>query len=301
VDAAISALAAGQHGVLRLDQLVALGLGERAVHYRTRVGRLHRIHRGVYSLAPPVLLDREARWHAAVLACGNGAALSHESAGALHGLRWYGGALIDVTVPDRISRQRPGIKIHRSTTLAPGDVVIVNGILCTTVARTLFDLADNLNRRNLERAFDQAEVSGVFDLRAIQDQVDRNRTRTAAKLIRHLLATHYVGRTPTWSELEEAFLALCRRLGLPEPEVNVWIVLDDGLPAIRVDFVWREQRVVVETDGHQSHRTRQSFEIERLRDQRLTAASWRPIRTTWRQVIHRPYELEPTLLALVGT
>ncbi len=237
---------------------------------------------------------------AAVLACGPDAVLSHESAAALHGLRWYGGARVDVTLPRRSSRTHDGIRLHRSTTLTQADVTTVNGIPCTTIARTLCDLADCLNRRRLERAFDQAEVSGVLSLAALSDQLTRNSTRPAAAKVRDLLETHYVGRTPTWSELEEAFLVLTRRIGLPDPEVNGWIVLDDGLPAIRPDFVWREQRVVVQTDGHRSHRTRQKFELERVEDQRLTVANWQPVRTTWRQVFDRPRELERTLLALLG-
>ncbi len=283
-----------------LEQLAELGLSTRSANYRAAAGRLHRIHHRVYSLIPFSLLTREGRWLAAVLACGGGAVLSHESAAALEGLRWYGGAKIEVTVPGRSKRRRDGIRVHRSTTLTQADVTTVNGIPCTTVARTLFDLADSLNRRRLERAFDQAEVSGVLNLQAINDQLRRNPTRAAAGKVRGLLETHYIGRTPTWSQLEEAFLELTRRLGLPDPEVNGWITLDDGLPAIWGDFVWRAQRVVVETDGHQSHGTRQKFELERVQDQRLTVANWRPVRTTWRQVFGRPHELETTLLALVG-
>jgi very-short-patch-repair endonuclease/predicted transcriptional regulator of viral defense system len=299
-DAAISALAALQHAVFHLDQLVEAGLSKRAVQSRVDSGRLHRIHQAVYSLVPAALLTREGHWLAAVLACGPEAALSHESAAALHGLRRYSGALIEVVVPGQAHRNRPHLNVHRSKTLTPADITIVDAIPCTIVARTLLDLAECLNRRNLERAFDQAEVSGVFDLLAIQDQLRRNPTRKAAKLIRQLLETHYIGRTPTWTELEEAFLALIRRLGLPDPEVNAWIVLGDGLRAIRVDFVWRDLRVIVETDGHASHRTRQQFELDRVRDQRLTVAGYTVIRTTWRQIMSRPHELEPTLRALVG-
>ena len=296
----MASLAAGQHAVAALDQLASLGLSARAVQHRAAAGRLHRVHQCVYSLVPPPLLTREGRWMAAVLACGPTASLSHEAAGALHGLRWYGGALIDVTVPGRAKRHHDGITLHRSTTLTPADITTVNGVPCTTVARTLLDLADSLNRRRLERAFDQAEVSGVLNLTAIHDQLTRNATRPATAMVRDLLETHYLGRTPTWSELEEAVLALARRINAPDPEVNGWIVLDDGLPAIRGDFVWREQRVVLETDGHKSHRTRQKFELERVQDQRLTIANWRPVRTTWRQVFGRPQELERTLVALLG-
>jgi hypothetical protein len=300
LEAAIAALASAQWGVMHLDQLTALGLSRRAVQQRASVGRLHRIHRGVYSIVPRELLTREGHWLAAVLAAGPGALLSHRSAAALHGLHPHGGAKIDVTIPTRNGRLRRGLRIHRSITLIERDATIETAIPCTTVARTLFDLADVLARRPLERAFDQAEIQRQLDLFAIQDQIERNRARKAAGIIRALLGDHYVGSTPTWSALEEAMLALVRRARVPEPEVNAWIVLPDGESPIRADFVWRPQRVVLETDGHRTHRTRQAFEYDRRRDQRLTRFEWRPVRATWRQIMRRPRELESTLVALLG-
>ena len=169
---------------------------------------------------------------------------------------------------------------YRSITLTAAETTIVNMIPCTTVARTLLDLAEVVSRRALERACDQAEVGEVFDLRAIQTQLARNPKRAGTHRLRSVLEEHYVGRTPTESELEEAFLALCRRLGLPEPEVNRWIDLGDGEPMIRGDFVWREQRVIVETDGGKFHGTGQARERDPRRDQRAILAGWTPLRTT---------------------
>jgi Protein of unknown function (DUF559) len=284
--------------VFGLDQLRALGLSASAVRARAAAGRLHRIYRSVYSLVPRELLTREEIWLAAVLACGPGAVLSHRSAAALHGMRRYGGARIDVTIPTRTERKRPGIDVHRSTTLTPADVTIVENIPCTSVARTLFDLAEVINRRGLERSFDQAEVLEVFDLRAIEDQLARNPTRPAARVVRAVLDEHYIGSTVTWSELEERFLRLCRDYGLPQPEVNAWVVLPDG-GAIRGDFVWRAERIIVETDGRQFHGTRQAFERDRRRDQRTMVARWQPVRTTRRQLERSPEEVVETVLALM--
>ena len=95
------------------------------------------------------------------------AVLSHRSAAALLNLRGSARALIDVSTPGRGKRTRPGIDLHRSTTLKPPDTTRVSNIPCTTVARTLLDLAEVINRRSLERAFDESEVRRVFDLRAI--------------------------------------------------------------------------------------------------------------------------------------
>ncbi len=236
---------------------------------------------------------------AAVLAAGPGAVLSHRKAAALHGLLDCSRAHVEVTVPGRTRRARPGIDIHRSTTLTDADATTVDNVPCTTVARTLMDLADVIERRRLERAFDQAEIREVFDLKAIQDQLARNPTRYAARKVTAVLEEHYIGSTPTESETEEWFLALCRRARLPEPELQQWLVLPDGGPPIRADFLWRKQRVVVETDGDKYHRTAQRLRNDARRDQRLTVHGFKPIRTGWRQIFYRPAELEATARALL--
>ena len=86
---------------------------------------------------------------------------------------------------------------------------------------------------------------------------------------------------------------------MPDPEVNAWIVVPDCEPAMRVDFVWRAQRLAVETDGRATHGTRQAFERDRRRDQRLTVAGWRPVRVTWRKLTRSPAQVTETLLALL--
>jgi hypothetical protein len=218
----------------------------------------------------------------------------------LHRLIDSGAERIDVTVPTRSGRRHAGIHVHRSTTLTPADTTGVDNIPCTTVARTQLDLAEVINRRRVERALDQAEMLEVFDLRALHDQLRRNPTRSGAARLRLILKEHYVGSTPTWSEFEEAFLVFTRAAGLPRPEVNYWIVLDDGGPAIRADFAWPAQRVIVETDGRRTHDTRQAFERDRRKDLRLTAARWRPMRVTWRRLHGEPGLVEASARALLG-
>ena len=299
-DAAISELSLAQHAVFGLDQLVELGLSPSAVRSRAAAGRLHRIHKTVYSLVPKPLLKREGLYMAAVLACGPGAVLSHRSAAVLHQLRDWGYTLIEVTVPGRSGRTHPGVAVHRSTTLTEADTTVVDGIPVTSLERTLLDLAEIVDQRQLERAFDQAEIVEGLDLNKINDQLARNATRPGAKKVRHVLENHYIGSTPTENDFEEALLTLTRALGLPDPEVQFWIDPGDGGPQIRADFAWPEQRIVVETDGEKAHGTRQAFQRDRRRDQRLIAAGWTVIRTTWRQLKQRPHELRPVLLKLLG-
>ena len=289
-----------QHGVISLAQLRALGFGARAVQRRAACGSLHRVHRGVYSPAPPELLSRNGRYLAAVLACGKGAVISHRSAAALHGLRPTERANIDVTVPRRGRRRHEGIEVHRSTTLTAADQTTVDGIPCTTVARTQLDLADVLRRRQVERAFEQADALEVFDLRALDDQLARNRHRRAAPLVRGLLAEYHPEQAPTESELEESFLALVRAAGLPLPERQAYLDPGDGEPPARVDFAWRSQRIVVETDGRKYHRGPVAFESDRRKDQRLTLAGWRVARITYRQVAAEPRRIAALVAGLLG-
>ncbi|MBV9415861.1 MAG: type IV toxin-antitoxin system AbiEi family antitoxin domain-containing protein [Solirubrobacterales bacterium] len=298
-DQALAELARRQHVVFGLDQLRELGLTARAVQKRAAVGRLHRIHAGVYSLVPKELLKREGLYMAAVLACGPGAVLSHRSAAVLHELRDWGATKIEVTVPRRSARQHDGIKVHRTTTLTDADVAVENNIPCTSVARTLLDLADVVTHRQLERSFDQAELNEVLDLKEIEDQLARNPTRGAAKAVRKVLDEHYIGKTATANENEELLLSITRGLGLPDPETNQYIALPDGGPPIKADFLWRQQRVIVEADSSKWHGTRQRIENDRRRDQRLTVAGWTVIRTSWRQMTYQPDELRKVLLKLL--
>jgi hypothetical protein len=297
----LAALAARQNGVFSLAQLEVLGLTQNAVHKRAKRGQLHRTHSKVYALVPPELLTRHGRYMSAVLACGPGAALSHRSAADLLELRTSDRSGIDVTLPGTGSRVLDGIDVHRSTTLDGRlDTTIVDRIPCTTVARTLLDLCGVVPRRATERAFDQAEVSGRLDLRALQSELDRNRPRPEAAIMRAIVEQHRAGSTVTWSKFEERFLAICGDANVPRPEVNVWVAPPDGGPALRVDFLWRGARLIVETDGHATHGTREAFERDRLRDQRLTAAGWRVVRVTWRQLTEDPERVARLIAGLLA-
>lgn len=289
LDVQLAQLAASQHGVFSLPQLVAIGLTASGVRKRVAAGRLHRVHHAVYALVPAPLVSVKGRYVAAVLACGPGAVLSHRSAADLHDLRATSRRNIDVIVPGRTSHRHDGVDVHRSLTLLPGvDVTEIDGIPCTTIARTLLDLAGVVTMPQLERALNQAEAMNVLNLRTLQDQIERNRTTPAAAKLRQALAFYEPGQAPTESGLEEDLLTHLRAADLPLPERQVHIPLDDGEEPIRADFVWRAQRLVLETDGRQFHATARAFETDRRRDQRLARAGWRVVRVTWRQLRDDP-------------
>ena len=271
IDEAIAVLAQRQHGVVARRQLIALGLGRRAIAHRLECGRLHLVHRGVYAVGHRVLSQR-GRWMAAVLACGEGAVLSHESAAALWTIRGTAKSRIDVTAP-RDLRPRPGLQPHRAV-LPADELTVHDGIPTTTPARTLLDLAAVVPRQTLERALDEAEV---LRLPGPQTLLDRYPRRRGAAALRTLLLTSR-SPTPTRTELEAKFLAFLDDWGFDRPLINTIV------ETYEVDAAWRDARLIVELDGFDVHKTRTAFERDRKRDRRLTAAGWRVIRLTWRQL-----------------
>jgi very-short-patch-repair endonuclease len=295
-DVAIRVLAETQHGVVSLPQLQSFGLSARAVRDRVAAGRLTRIHRGVYAFGHGRLTGHR-HWMAAVLAYGPQALLSHRSSAGLHGIRPDNRNKTDITLTSPSGKARAGIDVHRSTTLTPADATTIDGIPCTSVARTLLDLTDVLDRRGVESAIDQAETLRIFDLRALEEVLSRAVGRRGAGVLRDALAK-YQRPTITRSELEELFLALCRAGSLPSPAVNEWITLDDGI-AYQADFLWREQRLIVETDGWESHGTRKAFEHDRRRDRRLALAGYTIVRFTWREVVYDAGEVTATVARLL--
>ncbi|HEY8866156.1 MAG TPA: type IV toxin-antitoxin system AbiEi family antitoxin domain-containing protein [Solirubrobacteraceae bacterium] len=294
IDAGIADLARVQHGLVALGQLRAIGLSDDAVHGWAERGRLHRVHRGVYAVGHP-LLDGHGRWLAAVLACGPGAALSHRPAAALWGLLTDTGG-VEVTQPSGTGRSRPGIAVHRSDLTR--DVTAVAGIPVTTVARTLCDLAGSVPRRALERAVAEAEVRRL-DVGDLDARLRANAGRRGAARLRAVLDDR-TEPALTRSELEERVLALCDRGRMPKPSVNEWISLSAG-SGVEADFLWQDKRLVLEADSRTVHATTKAFEADRRRDQRLAIAGYRVIRTTHRQVVHRPAELARTLARLLTT
>lgn len=191
-----------------LAQATDLGLTTSAVRKRASAGRLHRVHRCVYSIVPPALLSRNGRFRAAVLACGPGAVLSHRSAAALHELRKTERARVDVTVPGRAGHAHAGIEVHRSRTLTAADVTIVDGIPCTTIARALLDLAAVLPVGRWSGCWTRLRSWRCSTPLHLQGQLERNSRMPAARKLGAVLAEHRAGATATWSELEERFLTL---------------------------------------------------------------------------------------------
>jgi very-short-patch-repair endonuclease len=178
--------------------------------------------------------------------------------------------------------------VHRAQ-LCDQDVTVHDGIPVTTPARTLVDLADVVPRRALERAFDEAEY-----LRLDCTGLAPIAGRPGYGRLGRVLAGHRAGSTRTRSELEELFLELCARHGLPRPDVNVI------LEGHEVDFLWPKERLVVEVDGRGAHLTRRAFEQDRARDAELTVAGWRVLRLTGERLEAEPDRVAAQVGSLVN-
>jgi predicted transcriptional regulator of viral defense system len=285
LDRLIVAIAARQHGVIALAQLLALGLSPRAVRDRVASGRLHRIHQGVYAVGR-LDLPIKGHWMAAVLACGEGAVLSHRSAATLHGLINARGGKIDVAIPRQSSISRPGIRVRRSTCLVAADCVMVDRIPCTSVPATLLALAATAPRNVLESACNQAELEWALDMRAIEELLDRRGAHPGSARLRAVLEIDDLGLDRTKSKLEKRFVWLAKEMGLPAPTINEWISIPGE--EMQCDFVWHGQRVIVEVDAWETHRTRKAFYNDPRRDQLLLLAGWSVVRVTSRDLDEDP-------------
>ena len=147
-----------------------------------------------------------------------------------------------------------GIVVHRSITLGERKCTHRSRIPVTTPARTLADLRRVLPAKDFTRALREAQYLRL----PVGDGFNTDRTRT---------------------DLEAMFISLVvRRHRISRPEVNVQV------DRFLLDFLWRPQRLIVEADGWESHRTRSAFEEDRARDARLKLLGYEVLRFTWRQV-----------------
>lgn len=235
---------------------------------------------------------------AAVLACGERAVLSHRSAAALWGTADEHPRRVDVTLWDATNRKRPGVEIHSGTALTASDVTVRDGVPCTALPRTLLDLASLVDERALARALDRAETLRLFDLKAVGELLGRSRGMRGAGRLAHAL-DRYRDPDVTPSVAEERLLALIMRAGLPRPATNVWLPLPEG-GGYRPDFLWREERLIVEVDGRTYHARRGAFTHDRKRDRRLALAGFHTVRYTASEVLKQPARVAAELAQLLA-
>jgi hypothetical protein len=283
----IAAIAGRQGGVTAIAQLLDAGLDHNAIARRVKAGRLHLLFRGVYAVGHRHLGVSGRRW-AAVLACGPSAALSHASAGTAWVISRAGGDL-DVLVPLGGRTAPPGIRLHRTRSIAPDELTRLHGLPITTPARTLLDLAATLTTKRLSTAISRAEQHRLLDFDDLHRLLARHPRRPGTPTLRTVLAS-YTGPRDTHSALED----LIAELDLAPPQHNVLI---HG--AVR-DFAWPRKRLVVEADSYSWHRSPTALDDDRQRDVTLALAGWRTLRFTYAQVTQRPGYVTAAIRAALG-
>jgi very-short-patch-repair endonuclease len=266
--------------VVSRRQLLELGFSRQAVEHRLGNGRLHPVRRGVYSVGRQEVNDH-GRWMAAVLACGDGAALSHSSAAALWRIGFERRNVVELSVPSPFQKRHRGLRIHRRPSLNPErDLTREYGIPVTTPVQTLIDTTLRLDRAGVERMINEADKYNLAHPPGIRRALDQRAGEPGVAQLRHILDRRTFRLTK--EELERRFLPLAAQAGLPVPLTGQWV------NGFEVDFYWPDLGLVVETDGLRYHRTPAAQARDRLRDQAHTAAGLTQLRFTHEQVRYEP-------------
>jgi very-short-patch-repair endonuclease len=277
----VARIATSQNGAVTYEQLLQAGLQHSGIGRRSDRGLLHRIHRGIYVPGHEALADR-ARETAAILATGEKAVISHASAASLWGFAAAEEEDVHVTVVGRRRRSRPGLVVHYASSLDARDIRQLHGLPLTSPARTIVDLAAT-SYRDLDRAFGDAHAQRLVTAREIEELLDRAGPCRGSRAVKALLTDNASGFTR--SEAERLLRALIRSANLPPPRFNARVA------GYEVDAVWPDRGLVVEVDGYAYHGHRAQFERDRRKDLALTAAGYRVIRVSWRQLTQEPMAL----------
>jgi len=272
------------------------GWTEEEIKWRIRVGRLHRVHAGIYAVGHR-LVSKQGWWMAAVLASGPGAVLSHQTAAALWSLRGYSGGAVHVTLA-RKSTSSKRIRRHRSQ-VPIDERTEKEGIPMTSIHRTIFDLAATAAVDEVVAMIKEAEYLNLWDRLSLWDLLERYAGKRGSRNLRSALkriTEEPVGRKR--SRLEERFAPFLRRYRLPLPRFNDWVLLDNK--PYRVDCHWPNTRLIVELDGWEGHSSRSAFQDDRARDRALKVAGYSVVHLTWAQLDSEPAQIATDLRKILG-
>jgi hypothetical protein len=283
-----------QNSVITTRQLAACGFDSRMILVREQRSQLHRVHRGVYALGTGALTLR-GQLTAAVLACGDGAVLSHRSAAAWWQMLPHDGRDFDVIVPRAAGRALRGIRPRWSGSLDERDVWRRDTVGITSPARTALDLAADIAPKPLRRMVRQALAEGVISIRQLNDVLSRAPRHPGGAKLRVLIAD---GHVPTRSDLEDLALDLIDGAAIARPDINPRLELDGR--EIHPDMLWRRQRVVVELDSRRWHHDPLTRQDDADKQAILEAHGHRVMRITWKQIVNQPRQTLSRLRAAVA-
>jgi hypothetical protein len=285
-------LAERQHGVVARRQLLALGFNSREIEHRVARGRLHLVMRGVYAVGWPKLAPKRC-WMAAVLACGEGALLSHRSAAALWGIGAEKRGAIDVSVTRRAELRRRGLRVRGRPSLTTARITTHDGIPITTPVQTLIDLSTELAPIKVERAVNEADKRDLIDPETLRTELDSYVGEPGVKALRDLLDKRSFRLSD--SDLEVFFRPIAMEAGLPPP------LTKQIVNGFKVDFFFPDLGLVVETDGLRYHRTPSTQTRDARRDRAHTLAGMVPLRFTHYEIKYESARVRSELRRIVAT
>jgi len=273
-------------------------VSDRGVSNALTRGWLRPVFHGVFSVGHEHLTTY-GRLLAATMACGEGSVVSHGTAAWLLGLRDWRPEAIDVIAPVEAGRKIAGVRRRFVPPPSGADIWRRHGIPLTSPARTIVDCAGILDGKGAAGLIEAAAVQGLLDVAGIDRVLDGPRRRGSRKLLRALEPwRRYRRGIKIRSRMEAKLLPLLSGAGLPIPQTNAKLRI--GGKTFEVDFLWRRQRIVVETDGGRFHDTPAAGLRDSSRNRALAAAGFQIPRLGWEDLRDRPDETMSELARLLG-
>jgi len=293
----VAAIAGSQAGLITVEQLRGVGIADSTISEAVARGRLHPIFHGVYCVGHRYLTVH-ARLLGATMACGPGSVVSHGTAAWVLGLRKWRSEEVDVIAPVEAGRKIPGIR-RRFVPMPVGvEVWRRHGFLLTSPARTIVDCAGILDAREVGELIEQASVEGLLDVVAIDRVLDGPRRRGTKKLLRAVAPwRRYRRGIKIRSRMEAKLLPLLTEAALPIPRTNAKLRLAGKV--YEVDFLWRERKLVVETDGGRFHDNPAAGGRDSERNHALAKAGYHLPRLGWEDLRDRPEQTMRELAQLL--
>ena len=279
-DQAVAGIARRQRTLVTTDQLAACGLDKHAVARRVTSGHLHLVFHTVYSVGcgELPLLAREL---AGVLACGRASFISHRSAAFVWGILENPPAQVEVSAVGRGCRSRDGIRVHRIKAIDRREIQHHQGLWISTPARALLEIAVTATRDELIEAVGAGVANRLVDRPELEAVLARNHGRRGAARLAEVLGVQ-AAATITRSRAERAFWKLIRDARLPQPDAN------QRFGPYKPDFVWHEQRLIVELDSYQFHAGPDRWQNDHEKDLYYREHGYDVLRPTRNHVMHQP-------------
>ena len=286
IDLACRRIAGRQHGVISRDQARKAGMSNKQIRRRVDTGEWVKIFPDAFFVGGTTPTWK-SKLCAALARAGVGSAVAGRSAGALLTLDGCRQGPVEIVTTKELTRLP--FRCHRTNFLPATHLRRKDGILVTNAARTVFDLGALLPSGAFERAATDAlrkKQTSVGQLRAVLDQLGacgRNGTRA----LRAFLETYDPRLAKTANEFEAKLFRILMKAGLalPEPQEPVF---DRIGRIVRVDFIYRSLKIVIEADGFGYHSDPFARALDAARRNRLEIEGWLVLRFTWEQVMFQP-------------